>query len=374
MDAADDTTSMASFHAWDAAQLVKLGKLLGMMVRLQPDGFVGVPDVSDSAFWSDAAAQLNEGRAQLNPDSRIGTKELAMRVTAELESLKISAIYPGRDLSPLFLADISSGMSRLAHAILGTRQLVLIGGDKVLGACSTWDRRPRLSGTTCWIDTAQPLAAQLLTAVRFARHAPTVVAAPDGNGVGAVVCAAIVASREGLSSLAALCEIEKRRGSLTVELDDQEELDKFCHSLLLAEFELCLGVPTRSISWSGVLSPPSLTASPRLSPVKLKLSGVAAASPDCPMPALESPVRLKLSGVATAHTDCSTPTFTASRPREYALSPVKRGTTVRQDKALESSMGVTHEAIKRRKTAPELDDWKLESEPAYTRLPAPWEL
>jgi len=246
---ATELSDMAFFGTWDADRIVRLGDLLAKVTPLHADGFAGLPE--DSAFWADVTAQCNEGIL-----ARVRSNELCACAHIEIDSLDVCEIQEGEQA--LFLSNVSSGMSRLAHAILGTSQLVLIGGAPTLGACNTWDRRPRPPGSTCWIDTTQTLAPQLVDAARFANKAPTIVASPDGLGVGAVVCAAILAAREGLSSSAALREVEKRRGPLRVEMDDEEELGTFCQRLLLAEFDLRLGVPstpTSRASKSHALSP-----------------------------------------------------------------------------------------------------------------------
>jgi len=159
-------------------------------------------------------------------------------------------------------------------------------------------------------------------AARFANQGPTVVASPDRCGVGAVVCAAIIAARQGLSSSMALHEVEKRCGPLRVEIDDEEELDTFCHRLLLAEFDLRLGV----------LSTPTSTLTQAWDAVHLRL------------------------GVP------STPRPDTNASQNSALSPVKRGASAHEASAPDGSKGEVESKRKARKQGtPQttLDGWKL---------------
>jgi len=316
---------MAFFGSWDGARLEKLGALLAREITLRPDGFGSLPE--DTAFWSCTAAQCNEENGnQTVPLTRVRSNELCACATIELDCLDITRVYDGGDRA-LYLTDVPSGMSRLAHAVLGTSQLIIIGGYKVLGACSTWDRKPRLADTTCWIDTEQPLAAQLVDAARFANRAPTMVASPDGRGTGALICAAIIAAREGFSSSVALREVEKRRAPpLRIEVDDREELDKFCQNLLFAEFCLRLGEPSTTKDDS-TMRKVEYTRPEDLVPVRLTLAG--------------SP----LNAAST------TPEMQAARP--LALSPLKRSSSASESPSRCAGR-------KARKVVPsELDGWKL---------------
>ena len=279
--------------------------------------------------------------ALAGPSQCVLSKELWACAAAELDCL---SVYLVRSDRALYLSDVSSGMSRLAHAVLGTTQLILVGGSKALGPCSTWDRRPRSAGSTFWIDETRPLASQLADAARFANRSPTIVASPSGRGVGAVVCAAIVAAREGLSSIMALQEVKRRRGPLGVELDDIDELDAFCRELLLAEFGMRLGLPS---------SPSSKAApSPKVAP--------------SPHEEAQS-VSLKLRGASpTAEEVFSTPDVKAATIHSVVRSPVKskRGARPGREESPARSPG---ESTRRKKwssqrasTSPELDGWKLE--------------
>ena len=257
------------------------------------------------------------------PLTRVPSNELCACTFVEIDSLDISLVRSGEDRG-LYLSDIASSMSRLMHTILGTEQVILVGGSKASGCLTAGCRKPRSTSSIFWIDSAQPLAVQLVDAARFANQAPTVVASPDGLGVGAVICAAIIAAREGLSSVAALHEVEKRRGPLRVELDHMEDLDNFCQRLLIAEFDLRLGVP----------------ASPKQH-VEAKL------------------VTVKLTGAASLAelADPSTPRAATTNPsQEEARSPVKSGKTKLEDSP---SRGAKRKRSHKSSTTPELDDWKL---------------
>ena len=324
---------MACFGSWDAARLETLGSALRERVTLRPDGFAGLPD--DDAFWSDIARQCNQqGKStktdrgssapQVVPLTRVPSNELCACTFVELDSLDCSLVRPGEHRG-LYLSDMSSAQSRLMHTILGTEQVILVGGSKAFGCLSAGDRRPLSAGSIFWIDAAQPLALQLVDAARFANQAPTVVASPDGRGVGAVICAAIIAAREGMSSVAALREVEKRRGPLRVEIDHMEELDNFCQRLLLAEFDLRLGVPPAS---------PRQHEEAKL--VKVKLSGAAS-----------------LAELADS-SNPSTPRATAALPQEEARSPFKSGKA-----KLEDSPARGAKRKRSRKSTPELDEWRL---------------
>lgn len=313
---------MSLWGSWDAARLQRLGDELAKVVTLRPDGFIGIPD--DVAFWSEVAAQCNQrGTSQMVgpvPMMRVPSNELSACVTVEINSLDVSVLRAGQDA--LYLSDVSSGMSRLMHAILRTSQLVLIGGSDALGAITTWDRKPRPAGSTFWVNVDEPLAQQLVDVARFASGVPTVIASPDGCGIGAVVGAAIIAAREGLSSVAALREIEKRRGPVRCELEDMEELDNFCQRLLLAEFDLRLGVPAGSVA----LASPKRHKHAKLPPVQ--------------------PIMPNL----------CTPPLNAAQPQDQARSPVKMYGEARHEQS--PSRGTRRKRASK-SPPPELDGWKL---------------
>lgn len=258
---------MVLFGSWEYERLLSLGSTLAEVVHLAGDGFEGLPSADDAAFWSDITAQCNKHQEV----ERVRSNELCACTHIELDSLDISLIHGGalgyqgvRD-QPLYLSNVPSGVSHLAHAVLGTTQLILVGG---ISALRSWNGRPRPAGSTLWIDAAEPLVPQLEDASRFASQGPTMIASPDGRGVGAVVAAAICAHREGLSSQAALHEVEKRRGgSLRIEMDDEEELAIFCQSMLL------IGVPSDMEAAPSLATTPKGNASPTdaCSPVKKRV-------------------------------------------------------------------------------------------------------
>jgi len=235
-----------------------LASKLAEVTSLVGDGFKCLPSSSNIDFWSEAAALCKT----------TNLTELSAACQAELESVDFSEVRRG-----LYLANRLSGQSRLARAILRIKGVIIVTDQEYW--TSNNEERVHL------VDMAQPLAEQLQAAMRFVGSSltcelgflssPTLICSETGRGVGAVVCAGVVAAMEGLSSVEAISAIEMRRGPpLRIEVDYMEELEYFCQQALHAEFESRAGRrhPERSTEESE--TSPFLTSSERLPASKLR--------------------------------------------------------------------------------------------------------
>lgn len=183
----------------------------------------------------------------------MSAEALAIACRNELDTLDVSEIRTGR----LYLSEMATAASPLALALLGIKAVVIVShgeGDSHVSAGPAVKR----------LDTSMPLANQLPSVCSFLgqTRGAALICSATGRGVGAAVCAAVLAAADGISTLMALEEVAKRRGApLRVELDEVEELGAFCDAFLRMEFRLRLGEPATS----GPLSP-STRSSPVLTP------------------------------------------------------------------------------------------------------------
>jgi len=214
-------------------------KLVERGCWLVGDGFRGTPPTSDVPFWEEVTKLGQAALRVAQPQAQrltLTSSKLGRACHEELEVLDVSEIRPG----VLYLSDISSAGSRLGQAVLGIRGIVLVSSEAV-----AFDK-------TCHvIDGNAPLADQLPAAVSFSRRlgGAVLVCSQTGRGVGAMVCAAILAASDGVSAPVALAHVGQRRGlPLRVETDEEEELSAFCDAFLRMEFQLRLGRSSPRIS------------------------------------------------------------------------------------------------------------------------------
>jgi len=205
-------------------------KLVAHGCWLVGDGFRGPPPETDLAFWREVASVAHASIAlSAAPSQLFSALTLAAACRDELEVCDTSEIRPGT----LYLSDIVSARSKLSCAILGIQGVLIVSAVPVA-----------FDVATHVIDPSASLTDQLPAAITFARNlgGAALVCSHGANGMGAVVCAAVLAATEGLSSSVALAQVGMRRGlPLPVERDHEEELSAFCDAFLRAEFQLRLG-------------------------------------------------------------------------------------------------------------------------------------
>ena len=186
-------------------------KLVAHGCWLVGDGFRGPPPETDLAFWREVASVAHASIAlSAAPSQLFSALTLAAACRDELEVCDTSEIRPGT----LYLSDIVSARSKLSCAILGIQGVLIVSAVPVA-----------FDVATHVIDPSASLTDQLPAAITFARNlgGAALVCSHGANGMGAVVCAAVLAATEGLSSSVALAQVGMRRGlPLPVERDHEE--------------------------------------------------------------------------------------------------------------------------------------------------------
>jgi len=231
MDAADDIDPLAGMmdlNSWPVSRLRTFAECIKGL--LFGDGFQLPPDHSDLAFWTEVASKV--GGAPTEEYCHM----LAETALSAIEKCDPTCLRP----SSLYIANMSVPDSRLAIARLGIKGVVVVGGSV--------NEVPAEDGVNYHVHPVLPSAsspeeraAQLALSVDFARrHQPALVCSDLGDGLSAVICAAILASSQSAAqssgNVAAdgLRAIEVRRGPLAVESDDVDALENYCARLPIA--------------------------------------------------------------------------------------------------------------------------------------------
>lgn len=194
------------------------------------DGFQLPPDETMLDFWQNTAAMCDV--SDLLEDTDRLSISLASATTAALEMCDPTCLRAGE----LYMSGMSVPTSRLAMQRLKLRGVLILGDAEAAPTI------PEADGIALHIVQPPPghldLAASLQECAMFIQlHQPCLVCSDRSDGLSAIVCAAFIAASSPPSEqyvTDALKQVELRRGPLRLEMDDVEELNKFCATLPMA--------------------------------------------------------------------------------------------------------------------------------------------
>jgi len=265
----------SAFALWTPLHIHALSRKLAEVCSLTGDGFYGPPPASDEAYWTATTAVVRATSLVAQPRSpprKMLPATLAELCRNELEVLTISEISKNR----LFLCSAWCAQSPLARSILGIKGVIMVGDAASDRSCGT--------AAVHSIDISLPLSEQLVAAVRFLNRlsGPGLVCSSTVGGHGEIVCAAALATNDGLSAPVALAEVRKRCSSQAhIEHEDEAALGQFCDAFLRVEFQLLLGESSCGAPKATAMSPErcSPVDTPMLRGTKRPQSDALARSP-----------------------------------------------------------------------------------------------